>query len=221
MVVFDTSFLSIAFDKNAGIPIDPTTKKPVTRCAERINLLIDELSDNKDTVLIPTPVLAEFLVRGGKSKSERLQLIKKSKAFAIRPFDEKAAIECALMEETDGNAGKALDENQTRAKVKFDRQIVAVAKSLGAHTIYTGDENLAARARKSKIAAVLTWELPAPPLAQQMTIDEVPDEDVTNKDKKPIEPSTAIEPPAGVTANNGSGTKAHAVNTPSAPTSQT
>ena len=56
-----------------------------------------------------------------------------------------------------------LAEGQTKAKVKFDRQIVAIALANGAHTVYTGDEKLAARAVAAKLKAVLTWNLPLPP----------------------------------------------------------
>lgn len=68
MVVFDTSVLTLAFDQDARAPIDPATGLPLTRCKERIDYLLQTMSAAKQRVLIPTPVLAEYLVRGGKYK---------------------------------------------------------------------------------------------------------------------------------------------------------
>ncbi len=73
MVVFDTSILALTFDgQHANPPIDPTTGQLLTDCQARINHLIKTLSDAKTRVLIPAPVVAEYLVRAGEDKSKRL-----------------------------------------------------------------------------------------------------------------------------------------------------
>ena len=47
--------------------------------------------------------------------------------------------------------------------MRFDRQIIAIAKTREADCIYTDDTNLAHVARENGIRAVMTWELPLPP----------------------------------------------------------
>ena len=231
MVVFDTSFLAIAFDPKTPLPNDPATGKPVTDCAARINALIEALSIARKPIIIPTPVLAEYLVQGGAQKSQRLQVFQSSTAFSIKSFDQLAAVECAMLEDADLKSGKPLDPVVTKAKVKFDRQIIAIAKVHKATVIYTGDKQLANRAKENGLHAVMTWEIPLPPISEQMTIEEVKEDEA-----KP--PVTAIEPPKQQAATepvkaepqpatgatgaapplNGSGVKENAVDTASAPT---
>jgi len=134
--------------------------------------LLRMLGAEKRRVLIPTPVLAEYLVRGGVDKDRRLQEFIGSKSFLVAPFDLRAAIECAMIEDGDSKSGGAsLSEVESKAKVKFDRQIIAIAKARGASIIYTGDLGLAACARRNKLQVVLTFELPLPPEDQQINIE--------------------------------------------------
>jgi hypothetical protein len=57
--------------------------------------------------------------------------------------------------------------NEPWAKVKFDRQIVAIARVLQATTIYTDDENLAATANTVGISTLGLADLPLPPETAQ------------------------------------------------------
>ncbi len=170
MVVFDTSFLALAFDGKAAIPIDPATNLPIAQCKERIDLLIKSLNDSKKRILIPTPVLAEYLVRAGEDKNLRLNEFTTSKTFVVAAFDIRAAIECAMIEDGDSRSGKKTGEPRT--KVKFDRQILAVAISRKAAVIYTGDIGLASVARNNKLHVVMTWEVPLPPMNEQLPLHD-------------------------------------------------
>lgn len=170
MVVFDTSTLVLAFDANANPPIDPATGSRLTKCQERLDHLIETLSRTRTRVLIPTPVLAEYLVRAGQDRNRRLDELTSSRAFKVSPFDIRAAVECAGIEDADGARPRPLSDGDTKAKVKFDRQIIATAIANSATVIYTGDKNLADRARRSNIQVVMTWELPLPPVPPQIEL---------------------------------------------------
>lgn len=170
MVVFDTSFIALAFDAEFSIPIDPNTGTILENAKGRIDNLISEISNTKQRILIPTPVLAEYLVRAGVDKDKRLQEFVSSKVFLVASFDIRAAIECAMIEDGDTNNGKKLTLIETKAKVKFDRQVIAIAKARGAKRIYTGDNGLADRARASKIDVVMTWDVPLPPEDAQKSL---------------------------------------------------
>lgn len=170
MVVFDTSTIVLALDPSAKPPTDENGQV-VTNCKERVEHLLDTLNTSKTTILIPTPVLAEFLVGVGSNKNDYIDKISKSKNFNWGSFDVKAAIELSLLKDPDLQSNKKLDAITTKAKIKFDRQVIAIAKSRGAERIYTDDNGLAECARKNGIAAVMTWELPVPQKAAQIELN--------------------------------------------------
>ncbi len=163
MVVFDTSTIVLTITPEAAPPTDPNTGAPVTKCKARIDFLISTLAKAKTPILIPTPVLSEFLVKAGPKKHEYLETFLESKNFEVGAFDERAAIELAELIDGDSKSGKKLDDKQTKAKVRFDRQVIAIAKVREADCIYTDDENLAKCARENGIRAVMTWDIPLPP----------------------------------------------------------
>ena len=66
------------------------------------------------------------------------------------------------------NAAKPDD---TKTKIKFDRQIVAIAKAEGAHTVYTDDESMAKYAERAKLQGIRTADLDLPPEDPQQALD--------------------------------------------------
>lgn len=171
MVVFDTSTLILLIDPNARPPTSPTTGQPLSKCKERIEYLVNHLNHAKTRILIPTPVLSEFLVKAGPNKNDFLQTFLESSRFSVGAFEERAAIELAFLEDADLSSGRSLSRNESKAKVKFDRQIVAIAKVRGASTIYTDDGTLAAVSKRNGINPVMTWDLPLPPVDPQMPLE--------------------------------------------------
>lgn len=168
MVVFDTSTIVLALDPQARPPTHPDTGVPVERCKERVEYLLARLSKARTMILIPTPVLTEYLVKAGPNKQAMIERFTNSKNFEIGPFDVRAAIETAELLGDPDLLKKELDEKTTKAKLKFDRQILAIAKTRGASPIYTDDVPLANLARSNGVAAVMTWEIPLPPADPQI-----------------------------------------------------
>lgn len=149
MVVFDSTFLLLLLDDKTSVPRDPATDKPWKDGRARIEYLIDRLSDAGTEVLIPTPVLAEVLVRTGTATAQILAQIRATKGLRIVDFDQRAAIEVALMTGAALVAGKKRGKAAAAApwqKVKIDRQIVAIAKAHCATEIFTSDQDLSALA---------------------------------------------------------------------------
>jgi hypothetical protein len=56
MIAVDNTFLTLMLHPAAKPPLDPSTGLPLSRFDERIELLIDELEEARETILIPTPV---------------------------------------------------------------------------------------------------------------------------------------------------------------------
>jgi len=167
MVILDSTTLMLFFQPNAAPSTNPETKKPIEKCYERIELLINSLSKARVRVMIPTPVLAEILVAVGKDKAKILDEINGSSAFKVQSFDQNAAIEVALLTDADLQSGKRLKSPETKAKVKFDRQIIAIAKVNGVKTIYSDDIGLGKTARSNGISVIETRNLPLPQLPPQ------------------------------------------------------
>jgi predicted nucleic acid-binding protein len=166
MVSMDTGYLGLLIHPAAKPPIDPATKKPLVRAKDRIEKLVDDLNAASDRVVIPTPVLCEFLVLAENDGQQYLAELFNQPGFYIRPFDQLAAIELAAMELlARGKGGKRIPAAASTPwqKVKFDRQIVAISKVHQVHTIYSDDNDVRVLAENIGIKVVPSWELPLPP----------------------------------------------------------
>jgi predicted nucleic acid-binding protein len=64
----------------------------------RLHYLLETAGKDKHRILIPTPALAEFLVRTDDSTAEWLNELEKKSAVEICAFDRRAAFECAFIE---------------------------------------------------------------------------------------------------------------------------
>ena len=62
ILAVDSSALALLVNPAANPPDDPATGKPVEHARERVEYFIASLTAS-DTMIIPTPVLAEALVR--------------------------------------------------------------------------------------------------------------------------------------------------------------
>jgi len=84
-----------------------------------------------------------------------------------------AAVELATMTREAIRAGDKKDGSASPwQKVKIDRQIIAIARSRGATTIYSDDEGLAKFASIVGIEVVQTWSMPLPPVDLQQGLFE-------------------------------------------------
>jgi predicted nucleic acid-binding protein len=176
MVSMDTGYLGLLLHPKAKPPTDPATKKPLVRAQDRIEKLVNDLNASNERVIISTPVLCEFLVLVENAGQQYLAELSNQPGFRILPFDQMAAIELAAMELlARGKGGKRSPAASTTPwqKVKFDRQIVAIAKVHQAHTIYSDDADVKAIAENAGIKVVPCWELPLPP-SDAPLFDNVP-----------------------------------------------
>lgn len=187
MVAIDNTTLALLLHPKAKPPIDPATKRPLEKCRERIEKLIDDLDADGERIIIPTPVLCEFLILAGKDSSEYLDKIENAKTFLVMPFDKKAAIELAAMELDHRSKGsKKTGPDIPYQKVKFDRQIVAIAKANGARTIYTDDGDMRKFAIRAGLKVVSTWELEVLP-SKTPLFDKLEDDAEPAADTKSVD----------------------------------
>lgn len=173
IVALDNTFLSLVLNPNSKPTPVPGTPDPVPHCRERIEALIDQHSNAGDTVIIPTPCLAELLT-AVPDVMKALDEINRSPSMDPFGFDARCAIELAL--ETQKSIKSGNKKGGVEAgwqEVKFDRQIAVIAKVNGADVFYTDDGNQAAFAEQIGMTVKHTWDLDLPPkLAQPSFLED-------------------------------------------------
>src|ERR1051326_205419 len=168
MIAVDNTFLSLLFHPDAKPPNNPQTGAPIHRLNERIDDLMEQWRIDRESILIPTPALSEFLFLADNDGPAYLAEIDSDSIFKIGSFDQKAAIELAALNldiKKGLSKSKAKREEQTtdtKTKIKFDKQIVAIAIANDATTIYSDDEGVKKFAAQASILVVKSWQLPLP-----------------------------------------------------------
>jgi len=184
MVVIDATILLLFFQPDAGVPVDDSGR-PIDHPKDRIQPLISDLEKTATKIIIPSPVLSEILVRAGADESQQIvEEINKIATFRIEPFDTRAAIELATMTRSElrGVTKKKRDTSLTYAKLKFDRQIVAIAKVTQATAVYSDDRDLRAVARKAGISVFGLGDLHLPPETAQRELPLLPPRNTDDED---------------------------------------
>jgi predicted nucleic acid-binding protein len=192
MIAFDASFVILALDPKAA------SREGTPHLEERISLLLEENAKARSKVVIPTPALSEFLA---KADIAILDQIHDSAAFRIAPFDERAAIEAAELTKRSVKESDKRDPvvNATWAKIKFDRQIVAIAKVEGVDAIYSTDPDIAKHAKQLGLRCLGIADLPHP--NPQPILPGILDEPTKQENIPPPVPASggASGPPEGET----------------------
>jgi predicted nucleic acid-binding protein len=165
MVVIDATMLLLLLRPGTSVP-SRSNGTQIDKPKERIDHLVKQLDKSKTKIIIPTPALSEVLVRAGAAASQPIiEHLQRYSIFRIEPFDTRAAIEVAAMTRNaiDSGKGKKGNSSATWAKIKYDRQIVAVAKVCGADTIYSDDGDITSIAAGVNIKVIGLVDLPLPP----------------------------------------------------------
>ena len=164
MPVFDATTLLLFLEPDARAPLDPATNEPVTDAKARIDHLIEALEKRRETIVIPTPALSEVLVHADEAGPEYLEILNTTRCFRIEPFDQRAAVELATMTREALREGDLRAGTQaTRAKLKFDRQIIAIARTQSQTTIYSDDGDISTLAEPLGLKVVPVHALSVPP----------------------------------------------------------
>ena len=174
IVALDNTFFTLMVNPSARPSGNWETGEEVTHCALRIAALIDELSRPGVRVLVPTPALAEAMT-ASEGLEAAIDFMQSHDAFEPGSFDFRAAYELAEITKSDPNPDRRKSgELDSRQKVKFDRQIVAIAKVHRAQVLYTDDQRQSSFAKDAGLKVVHTWNLPLPPKFAQHDL-EFPD----------------------------------------------
>jgi predicted nucleic acid-binding protein len=163
MIVFDTTVLCLTMYANAGVPNDFKTKQPITYAKERVDGLIAAAERGAEVIVIPTPALAEVLVVVSPDVQLHVDKLENQAFFKIVSFGKRAAIEVALRTKLAIKKGNKRDGIRREwDKIKYDRQIVAIAHVEGASIIYSTDEDVHKHGEAWGIRVLNISDLPIP-----------------------------------------------------------
>lgn len=172
-VAFDATFLLYLFRDPGTVPAPlDAAGKPIQYAKERVEALLSELQKTRTTIVVATPALSEIMVRAGVAAGQQyMALMGRARVFKIVPFEIRAAIETAIMHghATSGEKNRA-PTAATHAKLKYDRQIVAIAKVEGVHVFYTDDGDQCGLAERQGMTVRGLGDLPIPTAASQLDI---------------------------------------------------
>ena len=174
-IVFDTNILvqAITGTKDGCKLTNPADGSDITDLDRRVDALIDYIETNGGKIIIPTPVLAEYLVGIDKKDHQmHLNLIQRQSCFEIVSFDEIAAVECAQMPSY--KELKAMMASDTANKVKFDRQIISIAIAVNADEVWTHDKGVYNRCLEMKITVKSLADITPAPKQVVMDIPHPP-----------------------------------------------
>ncbi len=168
MVAFDNTILSLLLFPDAELQEGPNAT-PVERARDRALAMVQEVADGGEQVLVPAPALAEVLATPDCDIDGILRVLQGSTHIRIGDFDKRAAVELAVRLRAAFAEGDIREgQKTTKAKMKFDRQIVAIALTNGARILYSDDEGVKKFGEGSGLKVKRTSELPLPAVQQDL-----------------------------------------------------
>ena len=175
----------LLLDPSLPAPVDRATGERVTEVERRIGHLVGSLHKDRTKIIVPTPVLAEVLTRAERAGADYFTKLNRSAAFQIVPFGTQAAIELARMTAMAIQGGdKRGGLSAPWTKIKFDRQVVAIARVAAVKTVYSDDGDLRKLAEDHGIEVIAIGELPLPPEDRQMNFAwEAQDDAASQRDR--------------------------------------
>jgi hypothetical protein len=168
----DNTFLTLLLNPEAPTRPNPATGQPISHSRQRIEALVDDLSRQNGTLLVPTPALAEALCASDAIEAYFNDLQQYS-AIEIASFDARAAYELGrIIRTANANGDKRSGQTGAWQHVKMDRAIVAIAVSRSATVFYSDDDRQIAFAKLAGLTVKSTWDLDLPPKHAQPDLSE-------------------------------------------------
>jgi predicted nucleic acid-binding protein len=141
----------------------------------RIDHFMDCAEKAKSKIVFPMPAIAEFLVGADLAGVEFLNRLDRKTFLIMADFNRAAAFELAQIDRAARNMGDKKDETTAPwQKIKVDRQIVAIGKSMGAALVISGDGSVRNNALRIGMQGMTIQELELPEGAKQGKLALVP-----------------------------------------------
>ena len=179
-VIIDTNILMLDVEPQ-GTWINPRDNTEVDNVHLRAKALKDYIEQIGGVIIIPTPVLAEYLVGIDKEKHiDHVNLISSMSCFELVSFDEIAAIECAKLPSLQELKQLIKSAESTSNKIKFDRQIISIAKANNVNEVWSHDKNVFKKCSDIGISIKSLADINPPPEQFNLYPDNKPDTHTTH-----------------------------------------
>jgi len=133
MICFDTTPLILSIEANR---IDNPTAKHLKALA-----YLKALQARKEVIMIPTPVVAEFLCKyTPEQQADEVELLERN--FAIYPFDLPSSIRAARLHPDRQLLNSLRTADVSRQHIKVDLQVLAIAIHNGASSVVSEDPHV-------------------------------------------------------------------------------
>jgi predicted nucleic acid-binding protein len=170
-LLLDNNILIQILAPNSTGLTDPATKERLERLADRAAAFVADVESKGAVMIIPAPVLSEFLIGVEAEKfQEYLDIINGNACFEVADFDTAAAVECALLPSRRELA--QISPEQSASKLKYDRQIVGIALAVMADEVWTHDESLRKIAESKGLIVKSFADIEPPPVQMNFPEDE-------------------------------------------------
>ena len=180
--------MPVAFDASYLIALlDPTVRGEID-VDVRVDFLVRSLDKTRTKIIVPTPALSEVLIGAGDAAPKYLDILTRSARFKIVPFGTRAAVEAAAAHRDALRAGDKREGSEAPwAKIKFDRQILAISRVEGVNIVYSNDEDIKRYSVRDGLQVINMTALPIPPEKQQgeLTLPPPPEEGSTEQPPSP------------------------------------
>lgn len=154
----------VCFDCNTLVCLSGQESEFKTKLLHLLSLL----DKKKGKAILPAPAIGEYLVLADQAGLAIVESLQKHAYVQVANFDLACAFECALLDAAAIGRGDKKDGAETSwQKVKYDRQIVAIAKRNGAKLIISNDNGVRANASRIGLKALSIDELSLPDHARQ------------------------------------------------------
>lgn len=177
MVAIDANTLSLLIYPSKHVLTDFRNNSPIDRASEKAEYIVTLADIDGESIIVPAPALAEALTPVADRIDEYIKELQSMERLKICSFGFKAAIELAIRSHKAMSAGDKRDGvNEPWQKVKYDRQIVAIAKAEGASGIYSTDRGVHAHAEVFGLKGLHLGDVRLPMKQQNLSLSltEVP-----------------------------------------------
>lgn len=168
-VCFDSNCFASLIDKATTELVDKN-QKPISYARERIQHYI---KSDRPKIIVPTPIYTELLLISSLEKDTLDEYLFNNSDFILSPYDLRAASTHATLEKPRIKMDKRGGRTDTMAKLKFDRQILSICKSIKVDVIYSTDSDFWKDAEYYGVTVKCPSLLPLPPDIRQPGLELV------------------------------------------------
>lgn len=159
-ICIDSNYFAVLIDQATG-DIRDRNNNVIEFARER---LLHFIKENTAEIILPSPVYSELLLISSVTADLLDKYLGNNGRFITCPYDVRSARILAEVEKPELTKGnKRSDRTETMARLKFDRQILSIAKRNNTEVIITSDKGFIKDACRYDLKTMCATEMELPP----------------------------------------------------------